>query len=198
MWRLVLIATSLIAAGCRANFPESPTQNAAVAGVQLQYTQPHRFIVPGASQSLTLYAIDGDGVFEDVSTRAAWFSSNDGVATVTNGTVRGVSSGVTDISATYQGFRASGMIVVSSFQPSPLVITPARDHRIGVTSPIGLSLGSTSVAGAATFTSSDPRVFTVQGSSVVGAGVGTAAITASYNGFFVTYYASVAPLRAFP
>ena len=72
-----------LATGCSAHYPGSPTPTPTLAAVRVHYVNPHEALSPGSSTSLALYAIDSEGVYELVSSRATWFSSNTAVVTVT-------------------------------------------------------------------------------------------------------------------
>jgi hypothetical protein len=200
-----LIAVALVA-GCSANYPESPSPTPTLAGIRIHYPNPHVWINPGQTTLLALYAIDTQGVYQAVTPSAAtWFSSSTGVATVNNGSVRGVAGGDVDIVVSYRGFTATARVVILD----PAVRFPWLDIR----SLTNIETGATSRASAlyfetasssrnvndqATWTSSDHRVFTVEAGQVKAVGPGTAYVTATYNGLTATVFASVPPLRRLP
>jgi hypothetical protein len=201
---LVVSMAAFGAPGCSADYAASPTPAPQLAGMQLHYSRPHTFVAPGSFLTFTLYAINTDGVMENVTGRATWSPSDPRVlATGGAGTMRAVADGAADVIATYQGFVATARVVVARARSFPYVeLTPAPTHEAGVTSQAAAMFvqGTTRVAVAdqATWTSSDPSVLTVDRGAVTGQGPGTAAITAVFNGLPSTYYASVPPLRALP
>ena len=110
--RSFVIAVVAIGAGCKANFPESPTPTPSLASIQLHYNAPHSSVTVGNTVGLTLYAINSEGIFESVTSRASWISVNPEIASVTPGVVRGVRGGTTDVIVTYGGMTATARIVV--------------------------------------------------------------------------------------
>jgi Big-like domain-containing protein len=188
--------------GCKANYPEGPTPTPALAGIQLHYSSNHEFINPGSFARLILYAIDTEGVYQDVSTRASWVSGNTSIFTSAGiGSVRGVSDGTANMIATYQGLTTTATIVVAR-NPQGL------DLDLPFTIPVGetgqatarqLNIARTDVTSRCTWTSSDPRVVTVEAGNVTAHGPGTASITARFETFgSATIYLSVPPIRSLP
>jgi hypothetical protein len=206
MRKWIGVALLVCSVGCTAHYPGSPTPAPTVAAVRIHYGGSHQWVNPGNSLLLTLYAINSDGVYEVVTSRAQWFSTNSSIATVTNGTARGVAGGSADIVASYQGYTSSARIVV--LEPNS-VRYPWLDVRsfpvpeTGKTSRATVMLFQTPSSGRdvsteATWSSSDPNVFSMTGSTITAQGPGTASIVATFNGLTATSYASVQPIRALP
>lgn len=203
---LVLVALAASFAGCSAHFPDAPSSTPTLAAIRVHYSNPHTTLNPGNSLSLAVYTVNSDGVYQLLPNNAAsWFSTNAGVATVTNGSVRGVGHGDTDIVAGYQGHTSVARVVVQE--------TPVRYPRLDFRSVSPIEAGSPWVVAAllfetansnrdvtsvASWSSSDPRVFSVESGQVKAVGPGTGALTASFNGVAATVFASVPPLRKLP
>ena len=78
-------------------------------------------IVIGATQQFTATGTYSDGSTQNITSQAAWTSSNTGVATINAaGLATGISTGATTISATLAGVVGSTTLTV---QAAPLVIT---------------------------------------------------------------------------
>jgi hypothetical protein len=188
--------------GCKANYPAGPTPTPTLAGIQLHYSSSYAFINLGESARLILYAIDTEGVYQDVTTRASWFSGNTSIFTSAgNGTVRGVSNGTADVIATYQGLTTTATIAVSSNLPALSLDLPST-IQVGETRQATArqrNIARTDVTSRSTWTSSDPRVVTVEAGNITAHGPGSASITARFETFgSVTVYLSVPPIRSLP
>ncbi len=191
----------LAAAGCKPHFPEAPTPAAELSSIQLHYNSPHQFVSVGNSVSLTLYAIDSEGIFENVTTRASWVSVNPEIASVTPGSARGQRGGFTDIIVSYGGMTVTArVVVVFAGQITSMTIRPGPTVMAGQTSAFRALIGSTNdVTQRSEWTSSDHRVLTVSGGVVTGVGPGTAALIANLDsGNSATLYVSVPPIRSLP
>lgn len=132
----------------------------------------------------------------NVTSYAAWTSSNTGVATVSGGMITAVGAGTATITATYNGYRVTHTVSVSNKMTYDLVLnhstlsvqeekTAAITARY-VTYTNGTQSASTIVSSAATWTSSESSVATVSGGVVSGVSAGSATITAKYNGYIAT------------
>ena len=206
--RNLILSLTLCAAGCTAQYPESPTPTPSLAGIRIHYVAPHSWVNPSNSVNFVLYAINSDGVYESVTSRAAWFSSNTAVASVTNsGVARGVAGGSADIVASYQGFTSTARVMILNpatvnypFLDVRMSSVPetGRSSRAQALYTLGPNSASRDVSAEASWTSSDERVFTVLNGNVTAQGPGTASITATYSGATATSYASVAPIRTLP
>jgi len=198
--RSFVIACLVFGPGCRANFPEAPTPAPLLSSIQLHYNNPHSSVGVGNSVSLTVYALNSSGIFENVSNRASWLSVNPEIASVTPGLAHGERGGITDVIVTYGGLTATARIIVAVPGQilSSLTLRPAPSLVAGETSQARALLGTTDVTSQAAWTSSDPRVLTVAAGAITNVGPGTAAVTATVNGATATYYASVPPIRSLP
>jgi len=198
----VIAALVALGIGCTAHFPESPTPAATLAGLQLHYPSPHEVITPGSTTRLILYAINSEGVYEDVSTRANWSSGNPSVLTsMGNGSIRGVSGGTSHVIATYQGLSTTATIVVG-FSTGFDVRIPyieAGETRQATATATFQNFSRMDVTSRSTWTSSDPRIVTVEAGNITAHGPGSASITARFETFgSATIYLSVPPIRSLP
>ena len=199
----VIAALVAIGVGCTAHYPEGPTPTPTLAGLQLHYPSPLEFVVPGSTTRLILYAINSEGVYEDVSTRASWLSGNPSVFTsMGNGSVRGVSNGTADVIATYQGLTTTATIVVRSGGQGLDVNVPfievGKTSQATATATL-VNFTRMDVTSRCTWTSSNPSVATVESGKITAHGPGSASITARFETFgSATIYLSVPPLRSLP
>ena len=197
--RVFVIACLIFGLGCKANFPEAPTPTPTLSSIQLHYNSPHDFVTVGNSVSLTLYALNSEGIFENVTQRATWISVNPEIASVTPGSARGVRGGITDVIVTYQGLTKTARIIVIF----PGQITPALTLRIpalaaGETSQARAFIGVTDVTNQAAWSSSDPSVLTVTAGRITSVAPGTTEVSATLNNTTATSYVSVPPVRSLP
>lgn len=142
---------------------------------------------------LNLYAtLSGASSQIDVTDSAAWKSSNTSVAKVSQGTITGVAKGTAKISATYGGYTKSITVTVddlydsiqimsnNSGAPDEASVQLGQEISYDLT---GLKSGVTSnLTNAASWSSSDTSVATVEEGAVTLLSAGTATITASYKG----------------
>lgn len=207
-----LVCGALAAASCSASYPVSPSGPPPLAAVHV-HLRTSAALRPGINFSLIAYAVDGDGVYKDVSTTATWTSSDPAVARLidaSTGRLRAIEAGSAQIFASYEGFSGSVSVDVGPQPSLPslpfLSVTPAA-VTVGGSSPqyaqyhtTNTSFG-TAVERAASWTSSDPSVVSVgteRNGLVVLAGhaPGTVRITATYEGHSASYRLSVPPRRA--
>ncbi len=196
-----VIACLVAVSGCSANYPTTPTPTPTLSGLQIHYLSPHVSISPGVPAQLILYAIDSEGVYEDVSRRASWVSGNPSVLTsLGNGSLRGVAIGTTQAIATYQGLTTAATIVVGSGGPIEVSVPRVEVGDTGKATarqrtPVNLN----DVTDRAEWTSSDPRIVTVSGGNITAHAPGSASITVRYLTFgSTTVYLSVPPIRSLP
>ncbi len=148
---------------------------------------PDTVFVAGSAQ-LAAVATDADGA---AVTGAAftWQSGNGGVATVTStGQVHGVAAGQTSITATVDGVSGSATVVVRLAPAGTVQVNPGTDS-VATGSVLFLSAqvrdaGGTPIPGVqVTWSSDNQSIATVTAAGfVTGVGLGTATLTASYNG----------------
>jgi hypothetical protein len=171
-----------------------------LASIQLHYNSPHVSVGVGNTVGLTLYAVNSDGAFEDVSTRASWISVNPEIASVTPRSARGERGGITDVIVSYGGMTTTArIVVVFAGQFTTLTLRPATNMFVGATSQARAIIGnSLDVTDQALWSSSDPRVLTAVNGQITSIAPGTAVVSATYNNATATYYVSVPPLRTLP
>ena len=197
----VIAAFVTLGFGCTANYPEGPTPTPTLVGVQIHYPSPHVSISPGFPVNLILYAVNSEGIFENVSGQASWASGNPSVlASLGNGAMRGVADGTTQAIATYQGLTTAATIVVGGGRALELSIPSLRvGETFQATARQRTMVNVNDVTARSEWTSSDPRVVTVSGGNITAHAPGSAAITARYETFgSTTVYLSVPPIRALP
>lgn len=123
----------------------------------------------GALFQLTAMAQLSDGTSKDVTTLAAWSSSDAQIATVTGGLVTVVGGGEVEVRATYQD--ASGVIrlLVAPLPVTSLAISGTTTaDRFQLTATARLSDGSSqNVTNLAEWTSSNPQIATVSATGFV-------------------------------
>jgi len=86
----------------------------------------------GAQQSLSVTARYSDGSSKDVTSSAAYATSNSAVATVsTNGVVTAADNGNTNITASYSGFSAQSAVTVSLLPPVVERLSPPAGSANG-------------------------------------------------------------------
>ena len=187
------------AAACKANFPESPTPSATLVGIQVHYNNPHQSVLVGNVVSLTLYALDSEGIFENVTSRASWLSVNPEIAAVSPGVARGQRGGITDVIVSYGGFTTTAriVVVVPGQVLTTLVLQTPPQLLAGQTAQARAWVGTTEVTQQTEWASSDARVFTVSDGILRAVGPGTAALTATRGALSqATAYISVPPIRS--
>lgn len=197
--RSLVIAALALAIGCSANYPGSPTPTPSLARLELQYLRSHISIAPGSTESLNLFAVNTEGVFENVTSRAAWTTSDSRVAQASgNGSVRGLVDGTVTVFAAYQGLTATTPIVIrTGFDPDISFIGVINvNETIQPTVRIG-NPNRVDITSQCTWTSADPGVIAVDGGRLTGRAPGTTAIDLRCPTVAWKMYVSVPPLRQF-
>ena len=200
-----VVLSLILLAGCNAKYPSQPSVPAP-STLQVHYPTAMGAPLVGASFFFTAYIINSDGAYEDVTSRATWLSSNPVVVRMTSSPsgFTAVAPGLADLSASYQGLTSSVSVAVLEVdrQFPALAVTAGNPRVIGQTATTTASLRtsatqSQNVTSQAAWSSSDERVVTVtpagQAASVKGVGVGTAQITAVFNGLSASYGLSIQP-----
>ena len=148
-------------------------------------------IITGASQPFTAIGTYSDGSTQNLTTQAAWTSSNTGVATINaSGLATGVSTGTTTISATLAGVVGFTTLTVQAPRTlTSIALMPANPSIItGASQPftaIGTySDGSTqNLTTQVVWTSSNTGVATINASGLAtGVSTGTTTISATLAG----------------
>jgi Bacterial Ig-like domain (group 2). len=204
---ITLIPVLFACAACNASYPFQPSSRTPVVIlVVYRFGSIGPINVGMPTAALDAYAIDADGVAEDVTRQATWESSNPNVVQVEQRVpaFTAVAPGIADVIATYQGLSGRYAVRVSE----PAVDFPRLSVRgggptiAGGTSRLfaGVSFSngqSQSVREQATWTTADPRIAIVTGERVdpilVGVAPGTTTITATYNGLSASVNQSIYP-----
>ena len=151
----------------------------------------------GSSTTLSAtYYRTVDGVKDtetDVTSYAAWTSSDPSVATVSGGKVTGVAAGTATITATYNGYKVTTAVTVKNVMGYGLVMSKstlsvqaestAALSVYYVTYTNGVETSRTDVTSSATWKSSYTSILTVSGGIVTGVSAGQAVVTASYRSY---------------
>ena len=154
---------------------------------------------PGSVQSGQTVQLVATAVYSDNSSAivtggAIWNSSNTSIASVSAGTVRGVTSGTTQITASYNGVTSVPAAITVSAKSTAVAATLTAIQISGgstVATSSSMQLKATGtysdqttqdITSSASWASSQNSMATVQGGSVTGVAAGTVNITASFNG----------------
>lgn len=174
----------------------------------LEFSSDDTEVGIGLSTTLPVnYYRSVDGVhdqYTDVTSYAAWTSSDESVALVTGGTVYGITKGTAVITATYNGYRISREITVKDVISESLILTPSGleviNGRTGKLTAIlatylnGAQTGATELSARCTWESDNTSAATVDGIGLVtGNGIGTATVTAHYEGYTASAEVTVVP-----
>ena len=151
----------------------------------------------GSSTTLSAtYYRTVDGVKDtetDVTSYAAWTSSNPSVATVSGGKIIGVAAGTATITATYNGYKVTTTVTVNNVMGYGLVLSKSTlSVQKGSTAALavyyvtytnGVETARTDVTSSATWKSSYTSILTVSGGVVTGVSAGQAVVTATYRSY---------------
>lgn len=159
--------------------------------VSISLMPTHPTVAAGTDVQVTVVGHFSDGTTQDLTGSATFTSSDTTVLTAgTNGLLHGVSAGSATLTLTVNGVSQASTITVSNATLVSLAISPANpvpfakgtSEQFTVTGTF--SDGSTQdLSSSATWTSSDASVVTVDShGSALGAGVGSATISVSYQG----------------
>ena len=113
-----------------------------------------------------------------------WISSNTSVATVSNGTVYGVSPGNATITARISGTSISAdcYVTVQPINPTTITVNHTKSVNVGQDNTIGYSVSPSNADYSIIWTSSNTSVATVSNGVVHGVEDGTVRVTASIAG----------------
>ena len=152
--------------------------------------------VGGSTTLSATYYRTVDGVKDtetDVTSYAAWTSSNPSVATVSGGKITGVAAGTATITATYNGYKATTTVTVNNVMGYDLVMSKstlsiqaestASLAVYYVTYTNGVETSRTDVTSSAKWKTSMSSIATVSGGTVTGVSAGQAVVTATYQSY---------------
>lgn len=153
------------------------------------------FLQTSGTKQLSLTAVAPDGSSSDVTSNAAWTSSDKNVAAVSKGLITGYSVGSATITGTYNGTTATVTVDVGTARHLALSET-AVNLAVNATRQIVLTAtfadGTTAdVTGQAAWSSSDEAVAYADKGIITAYAEGNAAVTASYGSKTVTLIAAV-------
>lgn len=174
----------------------------AVTGVELEYEDAdfnsslsalEMFVEDDKVAVTVLASISGSTSKKDVTTEAAWKTSNSSAVKVDKGVLTGVGSGTATITATYKGYSAtvkakSDFIYdeVTLIQGDDEAPTAIADIKLGESLEFSLDgkkgTETTDITSDATWTTSSSSVATVDDGRITLVGSGTATITAKSKG----------------
>lgn len=154
----------------------------------------------GATHTLTLMATYADGTTEDVTSKAAWTSTDELVAYVKKGVVTTYKlAGTATISASYGTLETTLDVEVGTVNKliaseESVFLQTGGTQQLTLTAVAGDG-SSSDVTGSATWTSSDKSVALVSKGLITGYTVGSATITATYNNVSTTVTVDVGTAR---
>jgi uncharacterized protein YjdB len=160
------------------------TTNAALVSVAV--TPSIATIAVGTRTLLQATGTYSDGSTRDVTATATWFSNDEAVATIAEGSVDGVDAGIATISATVNGLSGFAEITVSAATVTEVTVTPAT-ATTGIQGTVPFHAVATlsdattqDVTATATWSASDDTVTSVSSSGVAtGLKAGTSDVQAS-------------------
>lgn len=179
---------------------------------RLEMSQPSASLNVGGSTTLSaIYYRTVDGTRDsetNVTSYAAWTSSNTSVATVSNGKITAVAAGTATITATYYGYSATSSVTVEDKITYDYYLSPTSTSTVtGRTTKLtavqrtftnGVQTYGQDMSSSFTWASSDTSVATVGSNGVItGVSPGTATITATYGGTTLTGTVTVTPLYTY-
>ncbi|WP_068785011.1 Ig-like domain-containing protein [Paenibacillus phocaensis] len=140
----------------------------------------------------------GSNSTSDVTDKAAWASSDNGVATVEDGVVKIVSTGKATITATYLGTQVKVDLYVRAPYET-ILLTPSGDQTLFVAETLSASAGVRETANVTTpvkaeWSSSNKLIATVDENGLISAkATGSTTIKASYQGVSKSFKLTVLP-----
>ena len=191
-----------VTCACTATYPTEATNTKTVA-IQIGFPARGR-VTPGTNNAFSVTAIDSDGVYQVVTSRSTWTSSNESVARPTApGAFVAGAPGTAWVTASYEGFQATAPLAVvesQSLQVFPrLFVNPVGPGATGLTASAQALLrltnsNSQNVTNSTSWASSDPNIATVDANGrITGRGPGTALITATYQDLSDWFWVSIGP-----
>ena len=177
---------------CNASLPTEPSAPASATTLEILYGSTScQELRVGTGALFNAYTVTGDGVYAHVTPQTAWASSDPAVLRPGIGIAPSfnfLAPGTAEVRAEYQGKFAATSVTVLGRDFPYLEVGFLNAIRNGAT-PVGAALrtasgtATTNVTAATTFTSSNPRVATIEGSQITFTGaVGNVEIRGTYNG----------------
>jgi len=199
-----LLGAAVMAAGsCAADYPLGPTDTGPVA-FEIYHNSPIGYSSVGSSFSMSAFVLRADGAYENVTAKTNWSVSDPAVLRATNGFFSSIAVGPVEITATYQGFsRTAPMHVIQpgrqtfpSLTIAPFFVLPSPGQSAQAVARLNQSAAAFEiVTDAATWTSSDPAVVTVDRGVIKAVQPGTTHITVTYAGYSAFLKMSIHPPR---
>ncbi len=172
--------------------------------VGLSLRPPEISLYPGGTESLQAVVQFSDGSSADWSEDLTWSSSDENVATVSDGLVTGIADGTATVAVSWGEFNAEAKVNVLlnelvSFKLFPESSTLYIGASLTLSAQGTLSDGSTVdlEPSEMTWESSEPGTASVSGGTVTAVALGTASITAEYDGLASQNAVAVAVERNF-
>lgn len=180
-WLAILSLWLLVACG------DNKLGTVGVTALQLSPAAPT--VAAGGSVQITATAVLANDTTRDVTSEAAWSTSDTAVATVdASGNVTGVASGTAQIAASFEGVQASVTVTVTSGALVAVEVTPTNPSI-----PLGIEqqlMATGRFADDTTMDLTDQVTWTVDNANVTvdaaglatAAAVGTSTVTATFDG----------------
>jgi len=193
----------MAAGSCAADYPLGPTDTGPVA-FEIYHNSPIGYSSVGSSFSMSAFVLRADGAYENVTAKTNWSVSDPAVLRATNGFFSSIAVGPVEITATYQGFsRTAPMHVIQpgrqtfpSLTIAPFFVLPSPGQSAQAVARLNQSAAAFEiVTDAATWTSSDPAVVTVDRGVIKAVQPGTTHITVTYAGYSAFLKMSIHPPR---
>ncbi|WP_133406214.1 Ig-like domain-containing protein [Parashewanella tropica] len=189
---LISLASLLVLAGCGgSDNKDDPAPEPQPKVVKLVISDHKDVLSKGTSDQLALTASYDNDTTQDVTSDADWTSSNPDVVSVSGtGLLSAVDNGIADITASLSGVTTEKVtITVSDASLSSISLSVNRSdtavNEKSQVSAMGTFSNNTKIAlvNGVTWKSSDDAIFTINNSGeLTGVAVGTANITATFDG----------------
>ncbi len=185
-----LAAGSVEAIAESEGFRDSVTITVTAAdAVELSLNPSSLGLYPGETKTLQAVVLFSDGSSVEWNEDLEWNSSDDGVATVSDGLVTGIAEGTATIKATYGDIFAKAVVTVWPNELVSFELSP-ESSKLYVGASVTLSAQGTMSDGSTvdlepselTWISSDTSKASVSGGVVIAVAAGSASITAEYEG----------------
>ena len=192
MW-LALVALCYSILACNGNGGSSGSYDPTVTA--LEVTPADASIAIGTTQYLLATGILSDSTHQDMTASATWSSSDEGIATISNGVATAKGVGVTTITVTLGSISFETTLTVTDAALVSIEVTPTNPDSALGTSQQFTATGTFSdnstqdLTTAVTWNSSNPATATISNAagsegSASSVSVGTTTITATLDGVF--------------